>query len=128
MTATDSLREEIRSLLRTHPDLRKLDKPRIHDADTEYAERYSFGEARGIVHEARPKTQQNLWVQADAIRLDRLVDIRHDPKYRDPKQGRNSNLDPSFAREEPLIKFMPATAWEAARIIMEAVGDGHTDD
>ena len=128
MSETTALREAIRALLLSHPAIRLLDHNRSHLSSTDKMHRYVYGEDRGIGHEADLKTQQNLWVHANAVRLDRLADIEHDHRYRDTSKGRHSNLHviPGFSGE-PLIKFVPKTAWEAARIILEAVGDGRSD-
>ncbi|MBI5164357.1 MAG: hypothetical protein HY985_10700 [Magnetospirillum sp.] len=132
MTTVDELRDGIRALLASHPAIRKLDEDGLRGADTLYVERYSYGVDRGIGHEARLKTQQNLWVHRDAVSLDWLKDIKHEvkPGYekgQDP--GRNSNLEqiPGF-RQEPLICFYPKTLWEAVRVIQTAPGAGGGHD
>lgn len=125
MSTIDALREGIRSMLKSHPALEKLDDG-VRKADTVYVERYAKGRETGIGHEPGPSTQQNLWVALEAIRLSELEDIRHNtkPGYAEgEKPGRNSNLEqiPGF-RRAALVCFMPKTIEEARRVIEAVAG------
>lgn len=125
MSTIDALREGIRAMLKSHPALEKLNDG-VRKADTVYVERYAKGRETGIGHEAGRRTQQNLWVALDAIRLSELEDIRHKikPGYAEGERpGRNSNLEqiPGFRRAE-LVCFMPKTIEEVRRVIDTVAG------
>lgn len=125
MTAIDTLRDDIRSMLRSHPLLSELPPYTVKATDTQKIERYAIGASNGIGHGFQPTTTQRLWVLASSVDLSRLpgiIPVRRKGYSAGEKPGRNSNLEqiPGFRYSE-LLRFSPKNLEEAEQILAEVL-------
>jgi hypothetical protein len=94
-----------------------------------YIERYRTSSGSNLGLETRGKHHQNLFVEASAVRLLRLNDIRHERYFAvDYATNRpNSNLfhSESFG-DVDIIRFMLSDLWQAVRVITEIAGGAST--
>lgn len=118
----NSLREVIRDLLASHPDIA------ISAAGhAPHAERFVTSHGSPIGFEPERVRFQNLWVRADSVNAARLKDIesrteRH-ANFHISRPNHNLYGEPAF-KDADLMCFKVRTAWEAARVIAEVAGLG----
>jgi hypothetical protein len=116
------LADQIRALIVAHPAIRLSGA-----GHAGYIERYQAAGERNLGLETRGEAHRNLFVEAAAIRLWRLRDIRHETYFaRDYGSRRpNSNL---FHRDAfgdvDVVRFLVTDPWQAARILAEVAGEG----
>jgi hypothetical protein len=126
----EELKAGISALLDSHSGLSPMISIRIAGDEPVKMRRFTFKGGEGAVAmEHNLKTQVNLWVRRNGIRLDRLKDVTHriKPASTDGNPGRHSNLEQiSSFKGETLVCFTPETLWQAARILHEAAGAGYS--
>jgi hypothetical protein len=116
------LREAIRELLATHPNIS------ISGAGhAAHAERYIAGNGAPLALEPERVRLQNLWVRADSVRLAVVGDIplefyRH-AEFHISKPNHNLFGEAAF-KDTDLIRFKVAELWQAVRVIAEVAGPG----
>lgn len=122
MTANE-LREAIRSLLATHPDISISSF-----GHATHAERYVASNGAPLGFEPARVRFQNFWVRADGIGASALSDISstyYDHSTFDVSKP-NHNLfgEPAF-KDADLICFHVTDLWQAVRVVAEVAGLGH---
>lgn len=121
MTGED-LRDAIRALLATHPDINV--SPVGH---APHAERYLTSGGLPIGFEPERVRFQNLWVRADSVRLHILKDLdqvfyRH-AEFVASKPNHNLFGEPAF-KDCDLVRFKVTDLWQAVRVVQEVAGSG----
>lgn len=118
MTASP-LRDAVRRLLNTHPDVRPSTA-----GHAGYIERYRTSKGSNIGLETRGERHQNLFVEASAVDLGRVGDIPH-KVYLAPDFDRtrpNSNLFHSDAfRDVDIVRFKLTDLDQARRVLADAL-------
>lgn len=127
----DLLREGIKSMLSSHPDIQiEEGGPTVH------LKRYRASNGEPIGHEHEHKNMQNIWVRRDAVNIPRLrgllitkeltrEKVQEEEAKAGNKKGANSNLfGKGYFPKEDLVRFAVRDLWEAARILNEVADSG----
>lgn len=119
----EELRQAVRALLNSHPDINE--SPAGHAT---HAERYETKSGLPIGFEPERIRFQNLWVRANSVRRHILKDIElvyYDHRdFGRSKPNHNLFCEGAFNDHDDLIRFLVKDIWEAVRVIHEVAGEG----
>lgn len=120
--SAEMLREGIRALLNSHPAVAPS-----RAGHTVHLERYRTAGGANIGFEPERIRHQNLYVEASAVRLGSLSDIRHQlywtANYQTSRPNHHLFHKDAFG-EVDIIRFEICDLWQSARVIAEVAGLG----
>lgn len=123
MTA-DELREAIRSLLATHPQIAISSS-----GHATHAERYVASNGAPLGFEPARVKFQNIWVRADSVRAAMLKDLSstdYDHLTFDASKPNHNLFGEGAFKDADLVCFHVTDLWQAVRVVAEVAGLGHT--
>ena len=116
----EALRTAIRALLESHPNVEPSKAGHVA-----HAERYRAADGANIGLETRGEGHQNIFVEARAVRVSRLADIRHKEyaaaDFRVSKPSHDLFHAEAFSNAD-IVRFAVTNLWQAVRVVHEVAG------
>lgn len=110
----------VTALVEMHPRVRQSG-----DRHPAHCNLYLTVDGLPIATEPERQRVANIWVRADSVRQDMLVDCKHTifdhRTFEISKPNHNLFREPEF-KDTDLIRYQPSDLWQAVRVIIEVAG------